>query len=457
MEELIQQLRDAGFNDDEIREHIENMEAGSKPQHPLLALTRALTSRKGPAELAGAALQGATLGSAKYVVPGLEEQQKTFAEENPGPARAANFAGALATAPLLPFKAGLLARLGIGGGAAGVHAFNEAEGSIPERLDAAKVPALVGAGAGAVLPAAAHKVSKVVQKLRQPFRGASTQVAEGAGPLLADDAAAKMSELERLAPGTATPANITPGMENTVRVMGANAPLAREAEKASVGRFKALQTAKEGLSPQYQQLLDGKTGPLRVGSGDITPVLTKNGILPPGPDIPMLQVQALRNTLRGKAEQLRAAVQGKGKAGGPELNRLNSQLHDLTEWLEKQVPEIRALDKQYGLLSRTARSEEKVRKNLANSRSSYATNRVAGVEPGSPAGSLPGKEGLLRRMFGPDRAELAAQANRLLLQPGQIPSELLKARARAAQTYQPGLFAPFVIGGQTPAAFGLLE
>jgi hypothetical protein len=396
-------------------------------------------------------MQGATANLAGMAAPKIKEEAEAFRGEHPALGPAAELGGALATAPLWPAKAGLALRGALGAGAAGVSSVAGGEGPMKERLKDAALPAAAGGLAGLVLPAALNKVGRVAKRAAQPFKSATSHVADGAGPLLGDDAAAAIARQEALAPGTATPVSVTPGMAQSTRVIGANAPVAREAQKAADGRLEKIQSAMEGMSPQYEALLGKARGPLDLGKVNIRPVIIKNGLWPGDETIELTAVQALRNAVRGKMDVLRVAVR-QGKGGGPKLHQLGKDFDKLTSWLKEQVPDIAKLDADYGVLARARRAEEKVIKHIGQSRSAYGSSRVAGMEPGSPGASLPSKSNMLGRMFGPDRSRLAEEANRLLLQPGQIPIELLRARMRQAKPYQPGLLAPFAIGEQAGAS-----
>jgi hypothetical protein len=249
-----------------------------------------------------------------------------------------------------------------------------------------------------------------------------------------------------------------PSLPASIRVIGANPGIAMEAHAASLARSAKIQTAMDAMGPQYESLLAGKRAPLDLGKVNIRKVLVSNGVMPGDETAELSAVQALRNTIKGKIDPLRVAVR-QGKGGGLRLHELGQQHKALTEWLTTMEPDISQLDKDYGVLARARRTEDGVVKHIMQSRKAYASSRTAGIEPGSPGASLPTRYTMFHRLMSPSRSRLAEEANRLLLQPGQIPDELLQAKMRAAQgPSSTGLLSPFVggaLGGQVSGLFGM--
>lgn len=397
-------------------------------------------------------LQGAGLNVPGLISPDLRHASEDFGKRHNILGPVLKGAGTVATSMLAPevWGAKWLGRALLGGGAAAVDAGAAGDGTVAERLKRAGTALPVGAVAGAAIPPTVGLANKFVGKLIKPLMPERT-VAKAVGALLPADAAAKMARIEQLAPGTGTVAALSPEIPASTRVIGANPGVALKAEDAAITRLGKLKTALQGMSPQYQQVLTNNgqpiTAPLAVRGGpNIVPTLVRNGHLPTN-STSLETVQALRNTIRAKKDALWITAQ-KGKGGGPKVRDLNEDYKNLTQWLEYHAPGVAKLDADYRVLNDARRAEETVLKNIKQSRKAYASSRAAGIEPGSPGASVPTKGGLLHTLFSSDRKALAAAADKLLLQPGQIPTALLKARAAAVRgpSGRPGLLGAMGLG-----------
>lgn len=441
-----QRAKAAGYSDEEIEKFLASKRTPMKDE--LLG---------GAADLA----QGATLGLAGAAIPAVKAKAKQFEANHSILGPATNIAGNVLGALAIPgsFAARLGGRVALGATAGGIQGATSDASSLEDRAKHAAEGAALGGVAGAVLPPVAKVAGRLGKLAISPFRNPESIAAE-AGAMLPKGAERLMARQEALAPGTTVPAVLDPGLPKAVRVVGSNPQVAREAMEASAARVERLQAARDAMRPQYQALLAQKRAPLDLGPDkpNIRKVIISNGMWPGDETIELEAVQGLRDALEQKIETL-AAKSAKGKGGGPLMHKLNEQKKQLSQWLHAMVPELKDLDRDYGVLSRAKRAEESIQKNLAGSRSGNMAARIAGIEPGTPGSSLPStKSGILHRLFHPDRDELARAANRMLLQPGQIPSELLKARAAAARPggQYAGLL-PFLSGAELGRVPGLLD
>lgn len=411
----------------------------------------------GAADLA----QGATLGLAGAAIPAVKAKAKEFESHHSvlGPVTniAGNVLGALAVPGSLAARVG--GRVALGAAAGGIQGATSDASSPVERAKHAAEGAALGGVAGAVLPPVAKLTGRFARMVAAPLRNPESIAAE-AGAMLPKNAEALMARQEALAPGTTVPAVLDPGLPKSVRVVGSNPHVAREAMEASAGRVSKLQAARDAMRPQYQAILAEKRAPLNLGPDkpNIRKVVISNGMWPGDETIELEAVQGLRDALDQKIETL-AAKSAKGKGGGPLMHKMVQQKKQLTDWLQEVAPGIKSLDRDYGVLSRAKRAEENIQKNLAGARSGNMAARIAGIEPGTPGSSLPAtKSGFLHKLFHPDRDELARAANQMLLQPGQIPSAMLKARAAAARPggQYAGLL-PFLSGAEVGRLPGLFD
>lgn len=340
--------------------------------------------------------------------------------------------------------AGLGARAVMGalsGGAAGGTA------GVGYSKDHAVRAGLTGAAAGAALggaiPLAGATIAAPFKYLAKRLNPTGA-VANATGHLLPEGAEAAMARQEALAPGTAVPAALSPDLPASLRVIGASPKVAREAQAASELRASKIHDAMREVGDQYESLLGGHRANLSgAGAPDIRKLaVVENGMLPDvmsdGTETLQLRaVQALREKLRVKME---------GAKGTPK-HELGVRVKQLSKWLSFHKPEIGQLDADYHVLASAKRAEAGILKNIRQSRKSYSSNRSAGIEPGSPGASLPSAGSLMHDLLKADKKGNAEAVNRLLLQPGQIPPQLLKAQARSAKRSFPYGLLGSVSGG----------
>lgn len=261
LEKIIKQMREAGYTDAQIQEFVASHE--QQAAAPPVAAPRDATANPAPQapppitgrDLAGAALQGATLGYGNELGLTRQPEIDAFAKNHPVASALAKGVGAsglpvlAATAfPALATGAGALA---MGGAVGGIMASGEAQPG--QRL--AAVPGGVATGvAGSALAAGLTAGGGRVLSRFMPSR----DVARGARQLAGQGTLDRMAAIEEVAPGGSSLATATvPKGSSTSRFvqmakeLRSNPAAAASAEKALVQQKRALE---DGLASLGQQL-----------------------------------------------------------------------------------------------------------------------------------------------------------------------------------------------------------
>lgn len=332
-----------------------------------------------------------------------------------------------AAAGWLPKAAAAVTVAGLGGALLG-EGKSEAPDMAGVATDAAKTglaSALLGGGLSALGSAGGAAIEKV-----KDFRGPAGAAMRRAAPLMPSNAPEIAAQQEAAAPGTFVPADASPEMASTVAGVGADAATGVAARQAAEARIAALQQAKQMIGQQYEQLktpvkitADVRGLLANVGKSKLLPKEANKEITdvlgewaaPGAKEVEASAVHKIRSELLSKARKA-------GRAGDmARAHDLREAASGLTDWLQKQVPEIRKIDHEYSFINSRLTAAQKTLKEIVNSTRSFTRQAVGGVEAASAGGSLPkataGAFDLLSKLTKPTRAATAAGANRALLTP----------------------------------------
>jgi hypothetical protein len=246
-------------------------------------------------------------------------------------------------------------------------------------MDAGKT-ALLGGGIGALGGVAATKLGNT----GLPTGPKGKVMQEGAG-LLPNMDANQIQEIvarqERLAPATTVAADLSPQMQTLARGVGADLKIAMAARAEAEARFRTLNASLKQLGSNYDTMLAGLKGPTDPELIAAVAGTGKKGVIPRGAsEVDLTKIQDLRSEL------LRKARMTNDKSVAFDLRQ---SAQPLTDWLQKQVPEIRGLDSDYAFLSQRASVARKTMQIVNNSAANYGTSRAYGSTPGSVGASIP--------------------------------------------------------------------
>lgn len=401
-----------------------------------------------PAVLANLAVPGA---GSRFMRPGhdytatrdsLRAQAAASHDMNPGKTTLLELGGGVLPAAALsmlpggaaPAAAGWLPKAAAAAKVAGLSGALLGEGKstadAPEdiAMDAAKTgafSALLGGG----LSAAGSAVGAGAGMVRD-FRDPAGAAMRRGAPLMPNNAPEIAAQQEAAAPGTVVAADMSPELSSSVAGVGADAATGVAARAAAEQRLAALQHTRQMIGQQYEQLktpvaitkdvraLLAKVGKSKLlpkeGNSEITDVLGE-WAAPGAKEVEASAVHKIRSELLSKARKAARA------GDGARAHDLRDAAAGLTDWLQKQVPEIRTIDRDYSFISSRLAAAQKTLKEIVNSNRSFTRQAVGGVEAASAGGSLPkataGLFDAASKLMKPSRATTAAGANEALLTP----------------------------------------
>jgi hypothetical protein len=292
-----------------------------------------------------------------------------------------------------------------GGAAAGVGYGN------PETLKEGAVDAGIGAAAGAAIPVGAGLLKggvKWLEGMTNPG-GAIRREARG---LLAHtpDAEQILARQERLAPGTATVADISPEMTGLMSGVGADRATGSAARVAAEEGVEGLMQGIRNVQAQYEQVTNGV---MLKATDKVLDVMEKyskgrgRAVLAPNGEVHAKDVQMLRSQIRDK---LRNTKKGWVK------DKLRPDEAVLDKYLQSRLPAISKLDSDYKFLLGRIKAKEDLASTVTKSGAAHAKIRGYGKEPGSVGGSLLGsKLDKILGLLSPNQADRARAAQEYLM------------------------------------------
>lgn len=465
-----------------IQGNVGRMRAQGAPESDVLAYLQhedSLASAGPPMDtslsfrnLGRSAVQGATFGWGDEL--GLTDRAKeaAFKAGHPVADFLAKLGGgivapalAVAAAPALGTTLGGAAALG---GTMGLlSGAGEADGNLGDRVKGGLLGGGLGAVGGAAGLAAGKVGGSIATKVLDRFHP-ERAVARAAGGLITPNVAAKLAQVEAIAPGGASIATTSAPQTGArvsrmlpmLRAVGASPTAGASAEASFTRQQTVLETARKALGKQMDALAGDIPAPSQTVLDQVREVLgSKAPSVPAGAaTMPVQDARAALSRLRFDARQ--AAKQGTN-ANGVRVNDINTARAALQDHIYQHAPGFEALDRPYSTLMDQLGQTGKALKAVQDSRSNYAGNTAFGSTSGSLGGSLPhSSRGFVLDLIDKlmtDKAGAADAVANLIAKPGgpDLVDELLKRMPAASGRYS--RFAAPVASTAIPAMRGLLS
>lgn len=390
---------------------------------------------------------------------------RAFAKANPTSDFLLRMAGgalapiaAAAAAPEL--ATGALAAAGTGAAAGAVGAMGEdSDQNIPasERLKRGAVGAAVGAPLGLLghgLVAGAIKGGGAIADRLMPARAARNAVSGAAAGLIDDPGAvaARMDEIDKLAPGGSSPASASvapatakPWLSRLVRGVGADTDAGRAATTRLTAQADALAKGQKAIGSQIDALNTDVTISPRIraamaeakrvlgGAGpELPPASSASFPAPAGfqptsqtyvPPAKTVGTADMRDLLSRLSFKMRGLLAQGTDANGVNLHDVAQARAALRSALYGEVKGFQPLDTQYAKLSDELRAVEELMPEVERSRMNHGGNSAYGTTAGSIGGSLPqGAHSVamtaLDNLLAHDKGAAAREVSRAVLAPG---------------------------------------
>ncbi len=343
--------------------------------------------------------QGATFGFGDEMGLVNREADKAFAAEHP----IANFAGrmlgglaapaaAVAAAPALGTSA--LGAAALGGATGMLSGAGESEGSVVDRIVSGLKGGALGAAGGAASYGVAKGAGSVIGKLVDRFKP-ERAVKRAAASLIDPSVAAKLAEVDQIAPGgasiatTAIPAtgDKTSRFLPMLRATGASPEAAASAEQNFLDQKGALGAARSALGAK----MDALTGDIPVTPQGRDAVMKAAKVLGKNAPkaSPTMPIQDLRTALSELRADARMAAKSGVNANGVRLHAITEAKDALQDYLYTHAPQFEQLDKPYAIVMQQLERTDRALKTVQQSRANYSANAAYGATSGSLGGSLP--------------------------------------------------------------------